>query len=199
MENNETEIETNHEKHHSEKKSKKMSRTTIIAIVVAIILIIAGGLTWLYTGNVSSAKEKVFKVLPLPAAIVNTKFVSAKEALARVELAKQLAESQGVGAVVDPTQTYDQLLESKKITVLVSRERLSVTNEEIDEEYTNIVKQYAGGDEAKFKEELEKTYHMSPEKFKNEVIQSKKTLTRMLTQKLKNYKVNLMVAKASMK
>ena len=170
MENNETEIETNHEKHHSEKKSKKMSRTTIIAIVVAIILIIAGGLTWLYTGNVSSAKEKVFKVLPLPAAIVNTKFVSAKEALARVELAKQLAESQGMGAVIDPTQTYDQLLESKKITVLVSRERLSVKNEEIDEEYKNIVKQYAAGDEAKFKEELEKTYRMSPEKFKNEVI-----------------------------
>lgn len=98
------------------------------------------------------------------------KFVSAKEALERITLAKQLTESQGTGAEADSTQIYDQLIETKKLAAIVSNRSLSVSQEAIDEEYKNIVKQYAAGDEEKFKTELEATYQMSPEKFKDEVI-----------------------------
>ncbi|HEX3099576.1 MAG TPA: peptidylprolyl isomerase [Patescibacteria group bacterium] len=163
----ESETETHH---HPRKRRSKKHKMTIAGVIVLIILIIAGGLTWLYTGKVAGAKEKVFKVLPLPAAIVDMKFVSAKEALARIELAKQLMEAQGAGDATDSGQTYDQLIEAKKLSAVAARHHITVSSDEINEEYNNIVKQYADGDEGKFKDELDSTYHMSPDKFKAEVI-----------------------------
>lgn len=149
--------------------SKKKNNLVTAGIIIAIIVIIGGSLAWLYTGTLSSAKEKVFNVLPLPAAIVDMKFISAKEVLTRITLAKQLVESQGM-TEADPAQIYDQLLETKKLAAIASNHKLSVSSAEIEEEYQNIVNQYGEGDEEKFKVELDKTYHMSPDKFKNEVM-----------------------------
>ncbi len=166
--NEETETEVvNHAGHKGESNTKHW---IIGGVIGLIVIIIGGGLAWLYTGEIAGAKEKVFKSLPLPAAIVDMTFVSAQEALTRIELAKQLTEAQGAGGTIDTTQTYDQLIETKKLSSIVSSRNLSVSSEAIEEEYKNIVKQYAGGDEEKFKTELEATYKMSPEKFKAEVI-----------------------------
>ncbi len=169
--------ETHHTTSH---KSKNKNKHWIAGGVIGlVILIIVGGLAWLYTGEVAGAKEKVFNALPLPAAIVDMQFVSAKEALARIALAKQLMEAQGMGIEAKPSQTYDQLLETKKLSALTSKYKLSVTDEAINEEYINIVKQYAQGDEEKFKTELEKTYQMAPEKFRNEVIRQELEQTEL--------------------
>lgn len=166
----ETGSDSQSESHVHHKRKSKKTHWIIGGVVGLLVLIIAGGLAWLYTGQVSDAKASIFKALPLPAAIIDSKFVSAQEALERIDLAKQLMESQGMGTEADTTQTYDQLLEAKKLTALVSSRNLSVTNEAIDEEYKNIVNQYAAGDTEKFQTELEATYKMSPEKFKDEVI-----------------------------
>ena len=56
------------------------------------------------------------------------------------------------------------------MSAVADRYKVSVSNESVEEEYNNIVKQYAQGDAEKFKTELENTYSMSPEKFKAEVI-----------------------------
>ncbi len=160
-----------HHSGHGKHKSKK-THWIIAGVVGLVVLVVAGGLAWLYTGKISNAKEKVFTKLPLPAAIVDTTFVSAKEALARIELAKQLAAAQGAGMAAEPdaAQIFEQLITTKKLSAIVSSRNLKVTNEAIDEEYKNIVTQYGGGDEEKFKTQLEQTYKMSPDKFKNEVI-----------------------------
>ncbi len=162
-------------------ESKRNSRTkSIVAIIIAlVVIVIAAGLTWLYTGQLSSAKEKVFTTLPLPAAFVDMHPVSAHMIIDRIALAKQLAEAQGTEAPSN-TDTYNQLLDTKKMHALASERKLSVTKEAIDEEYKNIITQYAGGDEEGFKGELEKTYRMNPDEFKNEVIRQELLQSELL-------------------
>ena len=167
-----TEQEEEKEIVHGEKGKKSHAKKKTITIgVIAILLIIIGcAIGWLYTGSVIPAKEKVFNYLPLPAAIVDMNFVSANKVISRINLQKQLADAQGLGVEVNATDTFDQLLESKKIEALANKYRLKVEKAELDEEYNNIVKQYANGDENSFKVELEKTYAMTPDEFKNDVI-----------------------------
>lgn len=180
--------QNNHEdiKHNSNKTNPWI----IGGIIGLVILIVFGGLTWLYTGQLAGAKEKVFNILPLPAAIVDMKLVSAKESLDRIGLAKELAETQNLGEEIDPSQIYDQLIETKKLSALASKYKITITQAEIDEEYNNIVKQYAQGDAEKFKTELESSYKMSPEKFKSEVITQQLEQTKLTLWYSKNEELN---------
>jgi len=176
-----TEHEVHQEEHGSSKKKNAHRNKTITIGVIVIVLIIVGSfLGWLYTGQLSSAKEKVFKAIPLPAAIVDMQFVPAKTVIERLDLAKQLADAQGMGAQVKPSDTYDQLIESKKIQALAAKYKLSVPKADIDEEYQNIIKQYANGDENAFKTELQTTYGMTPDKFKSEVVQQELLQSQLL-------------------
>lgn len=166
----ETEEEIQAEKPAKKNMSKKTKQLLVVSIVIVIVFIIVGGITWLYTGTLTSAKEKVFNYLPLPAAIVDLKFIPAKTVISRVNLAKQIAGIQGATSEISGSDVFDQLLESKKIEAVANKYGVTASTKSIDDEYQNIIKQYAGGDEAKFKEELTKTYQMDPEQFKTEVI-----------------------------
>ena len=147
--------QTHHEEsNHSATKMNSRNHWIIGGVVGLLILIIVGGLAWLYTGKVAGAKEKIFKALPLPAAIVDMKFVSAKESLARIELANKLSETQGLEGGAVATEIYDQLIETRKLSAVADRYKVSVSSESVDEEYNNIVKQYAQGDAEKFKTEM---------------------------------------------
>lgn len=146
------------------------SRKIIIGIIAIIVIVIAGFLVWLYTGQISSAKEKVFNSIPLPAAIVDMKLVPAKIVLSRIDLAKQLAQLQTGTPPVDPNAIFDQLLDIKKTEALANQHNISVSQKDIDSEYQNIIKQYAAGDENGFKTELQQTYKMTPAEFQDQVI-----------------------------
>lgn len=183
MESKEHEHEVAHhenESHGGSKNNPHRTKIITIGVIVIALIIIGCALGWLYTGQLSSAKEKVFKALPLPAAVVDMKFVSAKTVVSRIDLAKQLAEAQGAGAEVTPSDTFDQLIESKKLDALASKYKLSVPKEDLDEEYKNIIKQYANGDENAFKDELQKTYGMDPEQFKTEVVRQELLQTQLV-------------------
>lgn len=162
--------EKHHDHEHHDKDKSRKTKTILIGVIVIILIIVGIFIGWLYTGQISSAKEKVFKTIPLPAAVVNMKFLSANTVIERTNLAKQLAEAQGMGQEVKAADTYNQLIESKKLDAMASKYNLNVPKEDIEEEYTNIIKQYANGDENTFKTELQKTYGMDPDQFKNEVI-----------------------------
>ncbi len=162
--------EKHHDQEHHDKDKSRKTKTIVIGVAVIILIIIGIFIGWLYTGQISSAKEKVFKALPLPAAIVDMKFLTANTVIDRTNLAKQLAEVQGLGQEVKASDTYSQLIESKKLDAMASKYSLTVPKEDIDEEYNNIIKQYANGDENAFKTELQKTYGMEPDQFKNEVV-----------------------------
>lgn len=178
--NHNNEEHQEHETHHHKKKRSRRNKTIAIGVVGILLLIIGIGIAWLYTGSFSSAKEKVFSTIPLPAAIVDMKLVSGKMVIDRIDLAKQLSDAQGAGAEVPPADTFDQIIETKKIDALASKYKLSVPQEELETEYKNIIKQYANDDENAFKDELQKTYGMSPEQFKNEVIKQELLQSELL-------------------
>ena len=160
-----------HEETHAHKKPGRQNKQSIIIIIVAVIVIVlAAALVWLYTGKMSQAKTKIFNKIPLPAAIVDMKFLPAKYVLSRIDLAQQLLSAQGAGGTSDPSQVYSQIIDSKKLDVVAAKEKVTVSSSEIDEEYQNILKQYAGGDENAFNKELQDTYHMAPADFKKEVV-----------------------------
>ncbi len=67
-----------------------MNKKLLYIIPALIVVIVVATVAWLYTGTLTTAKSKVFTKVPLPAAIVNNKLLSAKELLARLELAKKV-------------------------------------------------------------------------------------------------------------
>jgi hypothetical protein len=164
--------ETHHEPHHEPThKAKSRSTKFIIPGIVAGLVVVAGAaLVWLYTGQITSAKEKVFKSVPLPAALVDMKPVSAKSVIERVELSKHLTALQPSAEAPAASDTFNLLLDAKKMEAVANQKKLTVKPEQIDEEYNNIITQYAQGDAEAFKGELEKTYKMTPEEFKKEVV-----------------------------
>ncbi len=160
----------NHEETHHSSAKKRNRKHLVVIIIAAIVIVLAAILTWLYTGQTSGAKEKVFKSLPLPAAFVDMKTVTAKYVLGRVNLSKKLMAAQGLGKDVNAADIYKQIIDAKKIEAVASKHNVTISDSEIDEEYKNIVQQYAGGDENAFKDELVKTYEMTPELFKKEIV-----------------------------
>lgn len=167
---NETQHEGEHGQRHERKVRSNRKHLIITAVIVGIVIVIGILLTWLYTGQISGAKQGILKAIPLPAALVDMKPVSAKSVIERVELAKQLSQLQPTGEEPTAGQTYEQLLDSKKMEAVARQKNLSVNQGQIDEEYGNIITQYADGDAEAFKAELEKTYRMTPEEFKSQVV-----------------------------
>lgn len=175
------ENDTTTESNTSEKQSRNKVGLIIAIIIALIIIVIAGGLAWLYTGQLTSAKEKVFNTVPLPAALVDMKGISAEKVIARVDLAQQLAVAQGASTdAVKADEVYNQLIDGKKLSVLAQERDLQISQEEIENEYKTIITQYAAGDENGFKDELQKTYKMSPDEFKNEVIKQELVQSELL-------------------
>ena len=94
------ETNTDHDEAHvvHHRKSKKINKGVIAIVICLIVIVLVGALAWLYTGKLTSAKEKIFNKIPLPAAIVDKKLMPAKGVLERITLAKQLADVQSQGA-----------------------------------------------------------------------------------------------------
>jgi parvulin-like peptidyl-prolyl isomerase len=139
----------------------------ISAIGTIVILLIAGSLVWLYTGPITNAKENVFKKLPLPAALVSMKFVTANEVINRVNLTKKAGGESG--------SAYDMLIDRKKLEDIANGKNIKITSSAIDEEYSSIVDQYAQGNSSEFEQALQKTYGMTPDEFKDQVVSQRLT------------------------
>ena len=160
------------EQTQTEQAPKKFWNKKILipSIVGGIVVIILAFLAWLYTGSLNSTKQSIFTKLPLPAAIIDTKLLTTGELLERLALAKKLGgENQEITSEIKD-QIYTQLIESKKITAIAEQRDVVVTEEEINTEYKNVIAQFAGGDEEKFKSELLNVYGISVDQFKKDVL-----------------------------
>lgn len=135
-------------------------------IVIGIICTMA----WLYSGTLTDAKAKVFTVIPLPAAMINNNLVSTAELIERIDLAKKIPPETADQSELTNSEVFDQFIDSIKLETIAARENVKVTREQIDAEYRNIISQYAEGDEDKFSEALVKTYQLSPDEFKEQVL-----------------------------
>lgn len=154
------------ELHHHKKNKTKL----IVIPVTILILAVAGVLAWLYTGELTDAKMKVFSQVPLPAAKVGSKFLTVKELVRHIELAKKIpaAEGQDQGAIRD--QLFTQLVENKKLESIAQDRGVTADGSEIDRDYKALINEYAGGDEGKLNEQLQSTYGLTSNDFKNEVV-----------------------------
>lgn len=69
---------------------KKLLKSAIIVIAIVIVFLI-GSWAWLSYGSLTPAKEKVFSVLPFPAALVGGRPVTVKAFIGRYNLAQNFA------------------------------------------------------------------------------------------------------------
>jgi parvulin-like peptidyl-prolyl isomerase len=142
----------------------------IISIVVVLAVIVVGFGVWLYTGKFTSAKATVFDKASLPVAMVNSRLISAKDFLQRYNVAKELAKSDdSIKPQEVQGQILDQLVDNEKLEILSDRNNVTVTDQEIEDQYKGVVGQFTG-DEESFSQALKETYGLSVEDFKSSVI-----------------------------
>ncbi len=154
-------------------KAKRLNRKhkiTIATIVIVILIIIAGGVSWLYTGKLSSSKEKIFRKLPLPVALVNSKHITSKQLFERVDLAKKVLASSGQPTADIEIQLLDQLIETKKIDVIAAQHNVQTTDQDIENSYKAILRKFPNSDENEFSKTLLENYGMDLSTFKKEVV-----------------------------
>lgn len=143
----------------------------IVLIVLVIVALLFGSVALLYTGKMTSAKEKVFNALPLPAAIVGTKIVTVKDVLTKVPSAKKFDDPKNpIPTATIENSLLDSLIQQQQILVLAGKKNLVATSGEISEIYDSFVQQATSGDKDKFNKTLQDDYGMTPESFKSDIL-----------------------------
>ncbi len=155
---------------HGDKMTSKKKFLLLLPILI-IIAIIAFGV-WLYTGSLTQAKQNIFKKTSLPVAMVGNHFISGKEFVNRLELAKSLLQGE---KSFDENQVKNQIItqleENQKLAAVAQAHGVSVSADAVDSEYKVFVQNFAKGDDKKFEDTLNKTYKLSPSDFKAKVLQ----------------------------
>lgn len=160
--------------------SKKMKRIIGIIIALIIILPIFAFLIGVYTLNwKGDVVDSVMRVVPLPAASVNGAWVSYaewREGVATVNHFYAQKEELGLGASIpDLTQEeiesneLDRLIERHLLEELAAQFEVTVSNEEIEAEYTNSILPQAT-DEAEVIKTVDTLYGWSLDEFKQEIV-----------------------------
>lgn len=154
-------------------KTKRLSRKhkiTIVTVIVVVLIAFAGGIAWMYTGKLTDSKEKIFRKLPLPVALVNSKHITSKQLFERVDLAKKILASSGQPTDDIEIQLLDQLIETKKIDVIAAQHNVRTTDQDVENSYKAILKKFPNNNESEFKKTLFDNYGMDLNTFKQEVV-----------------------------
>ncbi len=167
---NETEEEALTTNNSGKKTLSKKHKIILAVVIVGIIVLVFGLIAWLYTGSLNGNKEKVFRTLPLPVAMVQSKTITRKDLYDRIDLAKKVLEASGQPTTGLEKQLLDQLIETKKIDVIVDKYNVKASKEDLENSYQAILKKFPNNNEDDFKKTLEETYGMDINTFKNEVV-----------------------------
>ena len=154
----------------TEKPTKKSRRKLWIIILIIFIALAVGFIFWLYTGQVTASKQDIFCKLPLPVALVESKHITSKELCERIALAKDLLTEAGQPTDGLETEILGQLIAARKIEILAARNNVKPTGEELETAYQAILKQFPNQDEAALETELQNSYGLTLNTFKNEVL-----------------------------
>lgn len=158
--------------HTSEEKTTRTllkNKITIITVAVIAVLLLLS-LVWLYTGRVSSVKKSVFKTLPLPVAVIGSNLVTSADLYERVGLASELLTKNGLPTDNLESEILDQLIQTKKIESIARRNGVNATSSDLDNAFNGIVKQFPNQNEQELITELQNSYGLSLDTFKNEVL-----------------------------
>lgn len=151
------------------KKHSRSKRALLIAVLICIVAV-AALVVWLYTGSLTTAKQKIFSAVPLPIAIVEINPVSSVQLFERIALAEKILKGSGQNSVDISSQILDQLIETKKVDILARKNNLSVNDSEIDAAYQAVIKQFPEGGEEGLKKSLQENYGMDLNTFKNQAV-----------------------------
>lgn len=153
----------------------------IAGIVVLVVVVLAGAFTaWLVFGKPSDLKTKAYRALPFPAVMVGGKTVLAKDYVHRVDIAKKtLPADSGVSDQEIKQQVYDRLVDERKAEILAGQKGLEVSNNEIEDQYQDNIKQLTGGNESDFKKMLDQ-YGLTEPEFKGQVLKPDLVFTKLV-------------------
>jgi hypothetical protein len=154
----------------AEQPTKKSRRKLWITLLIIFVVIVIGFICWLYTGQMTAAKQNIFCKLPMPVALVESKHISSKELCERTALARELLTSAGQPTDGLESETLEQLIAAKKVEILANQNNTMPSAEELENTYQAILMQFPGQDEAAFAAELQNSYGIDLETFKNEVL-----------------------------
>ncbi len=115
-----------------EPKKKIIKIAGIIIGVTISFLIIAS--TWLYSGNLTAGKIKIFQSLPYPLAFVNGKAVLMRDFIFRLNVARHVNSAAGEQDISQAI--YSQMIIEEKIRQIAYARKVFVSDREVEQEYS---------------------------------------------------------------
>lgn len=94
--------------------------------LLLIICMLAVFIFWLFSGNFTSAKEKILNLIPIPIAFVERQPVYASELLANYNDYKALQDKEFKKSTITKQQILIWLFEEKKLNILAQRNKVIV-------------------------------------------------------------------------
>jgi hypothetical protein len=148
-----------------------MKRNIIILVVVILIVLIVGAGAWVYSGTLHGAKANAVKNLSLPVALVGHGLINGNELFQRYRLAESFGgESPDFNPTTVKTEILGQMVETSKLEILARKHNVKATSESVDTEYKSLLSAYGAGNESQFNEQLQSTYGLNADEFKEKVL-----------------------------
>jgi hypothetical protein len=151
------------------KISGKTRNSAVIVIVIAVIFTVCSWI-WLHNGQLDAFQEKIYSVLPFPAALVNGQVVTMRQYILRYELAQKFVAQSGVTDNGNLKHTvFLRLLEESKLFVLARDKNVLPTQSQIDAEYNARLAQTSGGKDLKT---ILSSYEIGEKTYKDELVKT---------------------------
>jgi hypothetical protein len=161
------------------KLHKKKFLKIILIPLAAVLVILLAVAFWLYSGNVTTAKNDIFQTLPLPMALVNGQNISMQAFTFRYQLAQKLNSSSTPENDQQLRQeVYNQLVYDSEVFQIADSHDVFVTQKQIDAEY-NLTATQANLQGQNSFEALLASYGLNQTQYKDQVIEPKLLLENL--------------------
>jgi parvulin-like peptidyl-prolyl isomerase len=153
----------------------------ILGVIIGGLLVVAGILAiWFYKTPSSSLKDKIGRVLPLPAVFVSGQPIFMSSFLERVNSAQAI-----YGSVVNMDQNtireqvLNQMIEEKKTGIIANKFGVPVSAKELNDQF-NSIKDQASQQSVSGLATLLGKYNLTENQFKNEVLKPELEYTDLM-------------------
>lgn len=155
----------------------KKSFKILYWILLVLLILLSVFLAWLYSGTVTSAKVVIFQAVPLPMALVNGYPLPMKDFLIRLNIAqKTLGKPAAQKAKSD---IIKKLIREQEVSQLARQKDVSVSQKQIDQEYSRLAGQTNLQGKANFGEFLA-ARGLTENILKNNIIKKQLLLNQLL-------------------
>lgn len=150
------------------KKTKKIYKYTVLIILLAITIFI-GICFWLYTGQISNSKTKIFNFLPFPMAFVNGQPIAMSNFTLRYNSSKKISSNKTLTEQQIKANIYKAIINETLTDQIANSEGLTASTQEINNEYNSKIGQTSLEGKNDFSELLN-SYGLTDNIYKQSVI-----------------------------